>query len=161
VLFAFASVAEIIYGKAISDKECTALYHQVLKDLKRPSGAGMTFPEGWRYAKRWFPDGKAIKQQSSLSAIVRGPLLAGYQVTPAFDRTNPVGCLDHATRGPSRGGHAVALPAVAALPKQPSLGRCVWVENSWRGWGWRGRGIGVMTEVLHRSLCNQVWEVVR
>ena len=159
VVFAYASAAEIIYGKPISDAACTAIYKRILADKGRPAGSGMTFAEGWPYVAGWFPGAKGIRQ-TGIDAIVRGPLLGGYQVTPAFDRTSSAGCLDHTTRGPSRGGHAVVIAAVGVVNKFASLGRCVYIENSW-GKRWGRNGIGVMTEVLHRSLCNQVWEIMR
>jgi len=159
VIFAYASAAEIIYGKPISDAACTAIYKRVLKDKGRPAGSGMTFGEGWPYAAPWFPGTKGIRQVG-IDAIIRGPLLGGYAVTPAFDRCNADGCMDHKTRGPSRGGHAVVIAAVGVVNTFASLGRCVYIENSW-GKRWGKNGIGVMTEALHRTLCQQIWEVVR
>ena len=159
VLFAFASAAEIMHGVAISDQECTELYRRVLKDKGRPAGAGMTFLEGWEYAAPWFPGATGISF-ADIGNIVRGPLLGGYSITSAWDQTNDAGCLDHEARGPSRGGHAVVIAAVGVVDRFDSLGRCVYIENSW-GRQWGKDGIGVMTESLHGRMCNQMWEINR
>ena len=159
VVFAYASAAEIIHGKAIADATCTAIYHRILADKGRPAGSGMTFAEGWTYVAPWFPGANGIKQ-TGIDSIARGPVLAGYEVTPAFDRTSSAGCLDHTTRGSSRGGPAVVIAAVGVVDRFASLGRCVYIENSW-GRRWGRNGIGVMTEALHRSLCRHMYEVVR
>jgi len=162
VVYAYAACAEIMYGRAISDAECNAVYARILAAYNKPQGDGMTFAQGWPFVKHWFPGAAGIRAVTNLAeAIQRGPVLGGYEVTQAFDNADRgSGCLDHKAGGKSRGGHAVCIAAVGWLNRLLHLGRLIWIINSW-GPGWAWRGIGVLTESLHRSLCRHMYEVVR
>jgi hypothetical protein len=157
VIFALASWSEIVTGKAISNAACQKIYREVLAKYNRPPGSGMTFAEGFAACPReWFP-GRTRITRASLAQIGGQPLLAGYRVTPAWDRPNKAGCLNHRVQGPSRGGHAVVVVGYGGLAKFP--GEWVWIENSWGlRWGWKG--IGVMGAGLHNQLCTEMWAVV-
>ena len=157
-VFAFASWAEIMHGREIPDAECLAVYRKALARAGRSDG-GLTFPEAFEAAMRagWLPGALALVTARDLSQLVRQPLLAGYEITPAWDSVSAEGCLDHAVEGPDRGFHAVVIVAhgvLAANTAEP----LVYVENSWSlRWGWNG--IGVMTEGLHRKLVQELWGI--
>lgn len=159
VIFAFASWAEIVHGYIIADEDCHRVYQQTLARLHRPDG-GLTFEEGFEAARAamWLPGASGILQVPDLTLLVDQPILGAYEITPAWDRTNAAGCLDHRATGNTRGLHAVVVVAHGELEKFPSV-RWVYVENSWgREWGWNG--VGVMSESLHQSLCSELWTVV-
>ncbi|HMO51903.1 MAG TPA: C1 family peptidase [Kiritimatiellia bacterium] len=157
VIFSLASWSEIITGRAISNSTCQQVYRQALAALGRPLGSGMSFQDGFRLAPRaWFP-GRTKIVRANLDNIGEQPLLGGYNVTPAFDKTNAAGCLNHRAAGNSRGAHAVVIVARGTLPGK--TGRWVWIENSWgTRWGWKG--LGVMNETLQGRLCREIWRIV-
>lgn len=157
VIFALASWSEIMFGGKIPNNVCHYYYMLALKKFKRPYGDGMTFEEGFSILpSSWFGGRRSILW-AGMDHIKDQPLLAGYEVTAAFDEPNKAGCLNHRAGGHSRGGHAVVIVGRGGLNKFP--GEWVWIENSWgKGWGWKG--IGVMSSDLHGRLCSEVWRIV-
>lgn len=159
VIFAFANWAEIFHGYNISDETCLSVYHNALRRLGRSQG-GLTFPEGYvsAAAAKWLPGSNGVTPTHDLGGLVQQPILAGYTVTPSFDRPNAAGCLDHTQAyGPSRGLHAVDIVGHGEMTGV-SGGPYVYIENSWGPWGYKG--LGLMSEVLHRVLCKEMWLVV-
>jgi len=161
-IFAFASWAEIMHARPITDTECVAVYHQALERLDRPQGSGLTFAEAFAAAHRagWLPGAKRIEAVPDLDEIVTQPILAGYAITPAWDNVSPEGCLDHrAAASPVRGYHAVDIVAHGAIGPDPEAGARVYIENSWGlDWGWKG--LGVMADRLHTELIGELWIIV-
>lgn len=159
VIFAFANWAEIFHGYNISDATCLSVYRDALRRVGRPSG-GLTFGEGYvsAAAAKWLPGSRGVSRVHNLNPLVQQPILAGYTVTPSFDRPNAAGCLDHsAANGLSRGMHAVDIVAHGELTGIAG-GPWIYIENSWGPWGYKG--MGVMSEALHRVLCKEMWIVV-
>lgn len=157
-IFALASWYEIMRGESISNEDCFAAYRKALDLAYRPDGDGLSFEEAFAGAQaaNWFDLDESINAEASLEALAEQPLLAGYEVTPAWDNVSPQGCLDHRTTGPSRGGHAVCIVGHGSIGYDPH--RWVWIENSWGlDWGWNG--IGVMEENLHRDMILVLYSI--
>jgi hypothetical protein len=160
-LFALASWAEIMHRTDIHDHAVLKLYAQTVKALGRTQRSGLTYPEAYRAARAagWLPSAQGIEQLITMDALYEQPLLAGYIVTPAWDRqrVSKQGNLDHTAPRRQTGRHAVVIVAygsVAAFGPE----KWVYIENSWGGrWGWRG--IGVMTEDLHRQMIRELWRI--
>jgi hypothetical protein len=156
-IFALASWAEIMHGYEISDTQALEVYRATLRELGRPD-AGLTFAEAFVAAHKanWLPGARALEAVHDLSELSHQPILAGYRVTGALDNPNAAGCLDHAADDTTRGYHGMVIVAHGSLLRVPG-GPFVYVENSWQPWGWKG--IGVMTEPLHRKLIRELWIV--
>jgi hypothetical protein len=160
-LFAIASWAEIMYRTNIGDHEVLKTYAQTVKSLGRNQKAGLTYPKAYRAAKAsgWLPTAKGIKQQLTMDALYQQPLLAGYIVTPAWDRqrVSRQGNLDHTASRRQIGQHGVVIVAYGSVD---ALGpeKWVYIKNSWKDWGWQG--IGVMTETLHRRMIRELWKIL-
>jgi hypothetical protein len=158
-IFTMANWAEVMFGTEIGDHACLALYRAALKRFGRQPGSGLTFGEAYMLASEagWLPNTKGLMRTLTLAAIECQPILAAYRVTPAWERPNRAGCLDHTSTDAVRGYHAVLIAAHGSMPPSPE--RLVYIENSWGlGWGWNG--IGVMTEALHRRLNVEMWEIL-
>lgn len=158
-IFAMANWAEIMHGYDISDKECLTLYSRTCSELGQGDD-GLTFRQAFEAAHRanWLPGARQIEAVWDLSDLASQPILAGYTVTPAWDRPNSAGCLDHAAARTNLGGHATVIVGFGIVHSVTDLGPLVYVENSWgRAWGWNG--ICVMTEALHRLMCNELWVI--
>ena len=110
-IFALASWLEIMRGQSITNEACIDLYHATLATLGRPDGDGLTFEEAFFAAQGagWFTEDDSLHEESDLSYLGNQPLLAGYEITPAWDDVSDQGCLDHVATGKSRGGHAVVI----------------------------------------------------
>ena len=154
-IFSLASWAEIMFGKAISDTECLHTYHETLQRLNLPPNSGLTFKDAFAAAKSagWLRNMTRIVRVHDIYALRTQPILAAYKVTPAWDKVSPQGCLKHDEGDKSRGLHAVDIVGFGAIPGVDK--KCVWIENSWGQWGWRG--LGVMTTDLHDSLMQEMW----
>ena len=159
-IFAIANWAEIMHGRAITDADCLSLYRETLRQAGRPSG-GLTFAEAFAGCRSagWLPGARGLQRVGNLDALARQPIVAGYQITPAWERVSHDGCLDHspAAAGPIGGYHAVTIVAHGIITGNTEP--YVYIENSWgAGWGWQG--IAVMTEPLHQQLCQELWIIV-
>jgi hypothetical protein len=157
-MFAMASWAEIMFGSRISDQDRLDAYAAACKRLGR-GDEGLYFPEAFEQAQRcgWLPGRTRIEATVDLGDLVEQPILAGYTVTPAWERPNAAGCLDHAASDEDLGGHATVIVAHGIVFDQ-SQTPIVFVENSWgTTWGWKG--LCQMTEGLHRMMCNELWVI--
>jgi hypothetical protein len=159
-IFTIGSWVEVMRQRSLTDKQCLDLYADTLARLGRPRGSGLTFYEAVAAAVTagWLPKTAAARKVTGeiSFAMAKQPLLAAYEVTPAWDKVSAQGCLKHDEGDKSRGLHAVLLVGTGRINKID--GRCIWVENSWgRCWGWNG--LGVMLEKLHIKLCHGVWLV--
>lgn len=158
-IFAMANWSEVMHSHSISDNECLELYASTLKKLSRRTTSGLTFAEAFAAARDagWLPGSRAMARVRDLSRLAEQPIVAGYDITGAWDYVSSQGCLDHDAKTPSRGYHAVLIVAHGALQGVVG-GPWVFIENSWgTDWGWNG--IGVMSEDLHRSLCREMWVI--
>ena len=158
VIFAFASWCEIMYGVSISDGDCVTVYLQALKDNGLEFNSGLTYEMGLAAVVKagWLPATTKLHAEPNLSAITGQPLLAAYAVTPAWDKPNSAGCLDHNAGGKVRGYHAVVIAAKGVLSSVNGW-PYVWIENSWGEWGWKG--IGMMSDTLHLSMIQEVYSL--
>jgi hypothetical protein len=160
-LFAMASWAETMTGKAISDFDVLAVYMETLERLCLPENSGLPFQQAFDTAQfaGWIPGNKGLVAVLDLRSLVDAPILAGYAVTGAWDNASTQGCLDHdPALTEVDGHHAVLIIGKGKLYTVPG-GPWVWVENSW-GWQWGWNGIGVMSDALHRSMCRELWAIV-
>ena len=158
-IFALANWAEVMHGKTISDNQCLELYAATLRKLNRTT-SGLTFSDAFAAVRDagWLPGSKALVRAGSLAALTTQPLIAGYEITGAWDGVSPQGCLDHQVQTPSRGYHAVLIVGHGTLPNVQG-GPWVYIENSWGlKWGWNG--LGIMSEALHRSMCREMWGIM-
>jgi hypothetical protein len=159
-IFACASWAEIVHGKAISDVECLAAYTQALADHGRDAGDGLTFEEAFEAASAagWLPGASGLELVLDEARLAEQPLLAGYEVTPGWQNPNEAGCLDHAAGSKILGYHAVCIVARGELSGLTG-GPFLYIENSWgRDWGWNG--IGVMSDAFHQGAIRETWAIV-
>jgi len=160
-IFAHANWAEIMFSKSIPDSDCHAVYQAALQREGRTEadGGGLTFQAAFdaAFAAGWLPGCRGLTRVYDLSILAQQPLLAGYEIGPAFDNVNPDGCLDHATRGPARGHHAVCIVGSGCLAPNPDR-PLVYIENSW-GASWGHSGLAVMTAALHASICRELWTI--
>ncbi len=159
-LFALASWATVMHGSRISDYQRLLLYKETRLRLRRNAHAGLTPGEAFAAASSagWLPGSTSIRRVGNLDVLRRQPILAGYAVTPGWDRRNVTfaGCLDHRMLTPERGLHMVQVVAAGQVDGIP--GRWIYIENSWgRAWGWRG--IGVMSADMHNALCKGLWVI--
>lgn len=160
VIFALASWSEIMQVRAISDRECQAVYAQALKDAGR-DGGGLLFQEGFLAAQKagWLPGYARLRLVTDLAELVHQPLLVGHEMTAAWDRPNEAGCLDHTATGPSRGRHAEVVVGHGCLSGIAEGRPLVFLENSWgRGWGWKG--LCVLTEDRFLEVAREMYKVV-
>jgi len=155
-MFAMASWVEIVYGRAICNAEVLTAYRAELRRLCQTED-GLTFPQGFEGAKiaGWLPNQTRICEVSNLDCLVDQPVLAGFNVTPAWSHVNAAGCLPDGDDTTNEGGHAVVIVAHGQIN---GVAGCpfVYIENSWGlQWGWNG--IGVMSEAFHRTHCRELW----
>lgn len=159
-IFAIASWAEIMHGVAISDAACLRVYNLALEDYGRAAGDGLTFEEAFEAASAagWVPGAQRIDMVLDEKRLSEQPLLAGYEITAAWENANSAGCLDHAADKAVLGYHAVCIVARGELTGLAG-GPYVYVENSWgRDWGWNG--IGVMNDAFHQGAIRETWVIV-
>jgi len=154
-IFSLASWSEIMTGKAISNAECIRVYRAACKELGR-GDEGLYFNEAFRFApKSWFP-GRTKIVRASLNDLSNQPLIAGYKVTPSWEKLRN-GVFHHRAGNHDLGYHAVVVVGRGQLAA--NKGRWVWIENSW-GVGWGFKGLGMMTLSLHNEMCRELYKLV-
>lgn len=154
-IFALASWSEIMTGRAISNAECVRVYRNACKELGR-GDEGLYFQEAFRFApKSWFP-GRTKMIKATLDHLTDQPLIAGYKVTPAWDKLRN-GVFHHRESSADMGYHAVVVVGRGQIAA--AKGRWVWIENSW-GVVWGYKGLGMMTVDLHNSMCRELYRLV-
>lgn len=156
-IFTFASWAEIMLNRSISDADTLDVYQAALKRYNLPPGSGLQFSQAFAMcaAVGWLPGKSILRAVRDLSQLSEQPIIAGGAITDAWLDVELSGCLNHNPAFTQvHGYHAYLIVAHGAVANLPD--RMVVFENSWgTRWGWNG--LGIMSEALHTRLCSELW----
>jgi len=159
-LFAMANWSEAVFDRLIGSEEALRAYARARELYNIPDGGGMSFVQAFVVAQEfgWMPGRDHMQPVDDLTRIADQPILCGYKITAAWDNINAAGCLDHsAPNEPVTAYHATVAVAHGSVPGVSDAQ--VTGQNSW-GLSWGFQGLFVMTEELHRRLCQEMWTIV-